>query len=147
MEMSGTAASSKPIKLCFVTIGATADFDALINAVLDPLFLECLSVAHYTHLRIQYGKMSSKHVFDVLDQSSNDKESTNGILVTGFDFKSDGLSADMSEARGDTDGFAQGCVISHAGSSPVGLISISRADLFSQALGRSSRPFASMLLS
>ena len=103
-------------KLCFVTIGATADFDALIAAAIQPRFLEALKAARYTHLRIQHGKGGKTILDKAFGPSDEASRQVDGIRIEGFDFKADGLVGDMIEARGGKDNEnAEGVVISHAG--------------------------------
>ena len=107
-------------KLCFVTIGATAGFRALIGAVLDLDFFRSLRDAGYTELRVQYGQ-EAKPTFDDFARAHRDSGSPpnepqiKGVLLTGFDFKNDGLAGDMREAKGGIDAHTEGVVISHAG--------------------------------
>lgn len=101
-------------KLCFVTIGATASFDALIAAALSPLFLEALKAAQYTDLLLQHGLEGRKvlNAFQAATSSSNEK--IHGLEIRGFDFNKSGLGAEMRAAKG-LDGGLEGVVISHAG--------------------------------
>ncbi|KAG8529459.1 uncharacterized protein KY384_006096 [Bacidia gigantensis] len=99
-------------KLCFVTIGATAAFDALINAVLEPSFLQSLEELQYTHLRLQHGISGAKLLDTKLSQLSVGDDGKSAVEISGFDFKMQGLRPDMAAAR-------NGVVISHAGSGSV----------------------------
>lgn len=99
---------AKSQKLCFVTIGATAAFDALIKAVLSIEVLRALAKAGYSKVLIQYGKDGKKLFEELVAGNSDTKEL--GISVEGFDFDRDGLSRYMTTARD-----AGGVVISHAG--------------------------------
>ena len=107
-------------KLCFVTIGATAGFQSLIDAVLDLTFVQTLRDHGYTELRVQYGN-EGKAIFDAFTQADSRAQSApddaciEGVLVTGFDFKNEGLAADMREAKGGIDAYIEGVIISHAG--------------------------------
>lgn len=103
-------------KRCFVTVGATAAFIGLIRAVLEPTFLECLKKHGYTQLRIQYGKNGKKTFDDYFWVLSDEQRA--GIDITGFDFRKDGLKAEMLAVRGRPNG-SEGCVISHAGKATV----------------------------
>ena len=103
----------KQSKLCFVTIGATAGFDSLITASLDPLFLEALQKAHYTDLLLQYGK-EGKKVLQAFNTQILESEKKFGVRVNGFDFNKKGLMSEMSAAKGNGNR-AEGVVISHAG--------------------------------
>ena len=102
-------------KRCFVTIGATAAFNSLVQAVLEPPFLESLKNAGYTELRVQYGT-EGQRIFDekVGDQLSSEY----GIEITGFDFDKSGLESEMKAAKGSS-AQNEGTVISHAGSGTI----------------------------
>lgn len=101
---------NKPKKVCFVTIGATAGFDALIQVALSPAFLEALKASGYTDLRLQYGKDGEKYLNDYIESSGGDSS----IKISGFDFNKEGLGWEMRACKGE-DGGAVGVVISHAG--------------------------------
>lgn len=105
-----TTDSPRPRKLCFVTIGATASFDALITAVLSEPFLETLKTADYTDLLIQHGLEGEK----ILKDFKPDNSEEHGIRVRGFAFNKKGLGQEMRAAKGGKDD-AEGIVISHAG--------------------------------
>ena len=92
-------------KTCFVTIGATAAFDALVSAVLAPRFLSVLQELGYTDLCVQHGRDEE----GIYRKSVGAKVAGVSLNVTGFDFKKAGLRSDMVAAR-------EGVVISHAGS-------------------------------
>lgn len=116
-----TDAKTRPTKRCFVTVGATASFIALIRKVLEPSFLEALKAHGYTELRIQYGKDGKKTFDDYLWVLSDDLKNSTGIEITGFDFNINGLREEMLAAKriytnSTMDGL-EGCVISHAGKS------------------------------
>ena len=103
-------------KLCFVTIGATAEFEALIHAAIQPSFLGALRKAGYTHLRLQYGKKGKLVLDEAFGPSDGDSRTLNDIRIDGFEFRPDGLTWDMVEARGGRDNqHLEGVVISHAG--------------------------------
>lgn len=99
-------------KICFVTIGATAAFDALIRAALSPLFLEALHSHSYTDLRLQYGKDGAT----ILDDFKARNGVTHGLNISGFAFNKQGLGVEMRAAKGGPNG-EEGVVISHAGKS------------------------------
>lgn len=99
----------QPKKVCFVTIGATAAFDALIKAVLDERFQQALEGHGYTELRLQYGKTGASMLQAYYNRNLDCENFTERrVLVKGFSFKEDGLQKDMVAAR-------EGVVISHAG--------------------------------
>lgn len=115
------AAEDKSLKLCFVTIGATASFQKLIKAVLDLDFISALRNAGYSELRVQHGGDEGQETFDGFISMFGKAESSSkgafveDILVTGFPFKHEGLEADMREAKGSFDQYVEGVVVSHAG--------------------------------
>ncbi|KAI9824640.1 MAG: hypothetical protein M1819_000841 [Sarea resinae] len=112
---------SSTSKHCFVTIGATASFDGLISAVLDPGFLQELHEADYTSLAVQYGSQAGEAQFAAFTTKyPAGSEERHGIEIRGFDFKTEGLKDEMLAARGDRrEGGREGVVISHAGSGSI----------------------------
>ncbi|KAK8167810.1 glycosyl transferase [Phyllosticta citrichinensis] len=109
---------ARPKKYCFVTIGATAAFDILIKACLEPDFLAALSAAGYTNLLLQYGK-HGKPLFNEL-VANKEKLGSPGIEIEGFGFSQYGLIEHMKLAKGSPlDGSNEGLVISHAGSGSI----------------------------
>ncbi|KAL2048829.1 hypothetical protein ABVK25_010887 [Lepraria finkii] len=116
--MSTFQQDPRPRKLCFVTIGATAAFDALIKAALSPPFLEALKISGYTDLLLQHGK-DGRLILDEFRESNGAKsEEEHGIVVSGFDFNKQGLGSEMRAAKGE-DNRTEGVVISHAGSGSI----------------------------
>ena len=113
--MSTSDESSPPRKLCFVTIGATAGFDALIRAVLSPPFLAALDENRYTDLRLQYGK-DGRAIFEDFIQSrrSDSSEVSSGLHVSGFDFDKRGIEGEIKAVKGGVNGL-EGVMVSHAG--------------------------------
>ena len=103
----------KDRKICFVTIGATAAFDALIKATLEPAFLQTLERIGYTDLRFQYGHYGAELMNTHISRLKIDEEESKPqIEISGFDFKTKGLRKEMVAAR-------TGVVISHAGSGSI----------------------------
>lgn len=102
-------------KLCFLTVGATASFSALIEAAVSPPFLAALEAQGYTELSVQYGQ-DGKNLFEkckAAAQSTSPK-----VKVTGFDLDKLGLGKHMRRAKGGSGGTkeaVEGVVISHAG--------------------------------
>ena len=112
--MSTFQQDSRPRKLCFVTIGATAAFDALIKAALSPPFLAALKISGYTDLQLQHGKDGRLILEEFRESYGAKSEEEHGIVVTGFDFNKQGLGSEMRAAKGE-DNRIEGVVISHAG--------------------------------
>lgn len=114
----GTPAPRK--KLCFVTIGATADFDALLHKVFEDAFLTQLEKFDYTQLLIQYGK-GGRTIFDNFLQENPPKSSgRHGLDINGFDFKKEGLEKIIRLAKDNKDeGREEGMILSHAGQTVI----------------------------
>ena len=108
--MSTLNEKQRPHKVCFVTVGATANFDALITATLSPPFLESLKTYDYTHLRLQHGK--DGHT--LLEEFHSANSATQDLKVSGFDFNKQGLGSEMRAAKCE-DNRLEGVVVSHAG--------------------------------
>jgi beta-1,4-N-acetylglucosaminyltransferase len=104
---------SKPrTKIIFVTIGATASFDALIRATLQPTFLHTLTDNGYTKLIIQFGRGG-----DVLFQSlcmEAQSQGPYGLSVEGFEFTDD-MMEEMRVVKKEEEGREEGVVLCHAG--------------------------------
>ncbi|KAL8974163.1 MAG: hypothetical protein Q9197_001608 [Variospora fuerteventurae] len=99
-------------KICFVTIGATASFDQLLQAVLSGEFFQALEALKYTHLLLQYGKNGKRF----LEELGNINR--HGIEISGFDFNTKGLGQEMWSTKAAKDR-AEGVVVSHAGSGSI----------------------------
>jgi hypothetical protein len=104
-----------PIKVCFVTVGATASFEELVRAALDPAFVTALEKNGYSHLMIQYGKNAA--IFqNFLKQYPPGRRPWQRIDVNGFSFHEHGLGGEFALAQADiSKGRSGGVVISHAG--------------------------------
>lgn len=101
-------------RFCFVTTGATADFDSLVRAILSPAFLEALEEDGYTDLVIQHGSSGARIFDELIAANPKISHDRHRLRISGFDFKKEGLSADMEFVKGE-EGRLQGVVISHAG--------------------------------
>ncbi|OJD11609.1 hypothetical protein AJ78_07653 [Emergomyces pasteurianus Ep9510] len=112
---------SKPArKLCFVTVGATAPFNALVLEVLGEQFLEALRVNNYTDLRIQYGQMGEPAFQEFRQQNETLVKEKYGLDITGFDFNLAGLKNEMLSVKADVDeNKVEGLIVSHAGSGTI----------------------------
>jgi hypothetical protein len=97
-------------KLCFLTVGATASFSALIEAAVSPAFLTALESQGYTELSVQYGQ-DGKPLFE---KCKSIAQGSSKLKVTGFDLDKTGLGRHMRRAKGRKDA-VEGVVISHAG--------------------------------
>jgi beta-1,4-N-acetylglucosaminyltransferase len=98
-------------RFCFVTVGATAAFDALVRSVLQPSFLRALAKQGYTNLLIQFGK-DGKDLFTGLAEVAG-KSGTYALKVQGFDLTSK-LRETMRITKGEA-GRLEGVVVCHAG--------------------------------
>jgi beta-1,4-N-acetylglucosaminyltransferase len=106
----------RPTKLCFVTVGATASFNALVKEVLDTPFLEALQANHYTDVMIQYGEHGIEIFHEFTAAHGNSILDKYGLFVTGFDFNLDGLKQEIMSVKADREiSREEGVVISHAG--------------------------------
>lgn len=97
-------------KICFLTVGATASFSALIEAAVSPAFLTALESQGYTELSVQHGQ-DGKQLFDKCKANA---QKSSKLTVTGFDLDKLGLGKHMRRAKGAKDA-DEGVVISHAG--------------------------------
>lgn len=112
--MSVVGQKWKPEKVCFVTVGATASFDSLVQAVLSPHFLEALKTYDYTDLRLQYGRDGQRLLEEFWRMKYTMSESVQELSISGFDFNKQGLGSEIRAAKGEGGG-VEGVVISHAG--------------------------------
>ncbi|KAJ5224484.1 uncharacterized protein N7469_007987 [Penicillium citrinum] len=108
---------SMPMRLCLVTVGATASFERLIRQVLNEQFFAQLAKYHYTHLLVQYGKDGEAIWNDFQVQFPRGCEKLHGIAVAGFDFRPN-LWQYMRLATNDHNQ-ELGIVISHAGTGTI----------------------------
>ncbi|KAI9932814.1 hypothetical protein ASPWEDRAFT_22579 [Aspergillus wentii DTO 134E9] len=112
--------ASQVMKLCFVTVGATASFDLLLLSVLDEVFLKSLQQFGYTHLLVQYGKDGQTIFENFLGSHPAGDPSLHGIEIEGFDFNQAGLGREMRLAQANpSEGRSGGVIISHAGSGSI----------------------------
>jgi beta-1,4-N-acetylglucosaminyltransferase len=95
------------MRVCFVTTGATAPFTGLIEAVLQPSFVEALTKCGYTHLLVQYG--TAKAVFEKGVRNTR-PQIQEDFVIGGIAFDPDGLTTQFKLVQD-----SKGLVISHAG--------------------------------
>lgn len=117
MSSPRDAAGTPEMKLCFVTVGATASFEPLLQSVLERPFLAALKQFGYTHLLVQYGK-DGRAIFEscISREAPETKHLVNGIQVDGFDFNAAGLEREMRLAQpSQADSRSGGMIVSHAG--------------------------------
>ena len=101
-------------RVCFVTIGATAAFDQLLEAVLTSEFLQTLQASGYTKLVLQYGENGHSILETFKANVASGHADNHGIDISGFDFNKSGLGQEMSLVKAAKDR-TEGVVISHAG--------------------------------
>ena len=97
-----------------MTIGATAPFNSLLEAVLAQEFLQMLQQAGYTELRIQYGDHQGENIFTSRTKVLKASSENGGLEITGFGFNKDGLTEEMIAVKGQSKSH-EGMVISHGG--------------------------------
>ncbi|RHZ48963.1 N-acetylglucosaminyldiphosphodolichol N-acetylglucosaminyltransferase catalytic subunit ALG13 [Aspergillus thermomutatus] len=111
--------SKLAVKVCFVTVGATASFEELVRAALDPSFVTALEKDGYSHLMVQYGKNAAIYQ-NFLKQYPPGRRPWHRIDVGGFAFREHGLKGELALAQADiSKGRSGGLVISHAGSGTI----------------------------
>lgn len=110
-------------RVCFVTIGATASFNALLEAVLNQTFLQALQNLGYTDLLLQHGLEGASILKGFLLSDQYTSLSNGKLNISGFDFNKQGLGQEMRAAKGEN-GDLEGVVISHAGRKPTFLVFI-----------------------
>ncbi|KAL2016386.1 hypothetical protein VTK56DRAFT_3808 [Thermocarpiscus australiensis] len=106
---------SLPGRRCFVTIGATAGFRALLDEVSTPGFLQCLARHGYSALTVQCGPDYGWFTERVNNLSAEDKH---GISISSFQY-TDSMIWHILNCRGEANVRLAGCVISHAGSGTI----------------------------
>ncbi|RFU29916.1 hypothetical protein B7463_g6430, partial [Scytalidium lignicola] len=99
---------------CFVTVGATAGFPQLIDAVLSEESLQALKETGYTRLTLQCGP-SLSHFQEIRPTGSR----TFGLNINAFDFNKKGLGQEMRALQAREGDNAEGLVISHAGTGTI----------------------------
>ena len=135
-----------PRKVCFVTIGATASFNALLEAVLAQTFLEALHNLGYTDLQLQYGLEGPSILKKRFGEEKSMSAFDGKLNIGGFDFNKQGLGQEMRAAKGEN-GDLGGVVISHAGRTCFCSQESSLHLIPFQVQARSWRPFVSQFLS
>lgn len=101
-------------RVCFVTIGATAGFDSLVQAVLSADFIRALDRHGYKHLVIQHGKDEGGVYKTCAEKARKPESIASQLMITGFGFNKAGLGQEMRAVKADKDR-QEGVVISHAG--------------------------------
>jgi beta-1,4-N-acetylglucosaminyltransferase len=99
-----------------VTVGATASFRTLIDAVTSKEFLKTLNSLEYSHLTIQCGPdleyvKDNKLPGDQLEELLKEYK----LIVKLFDFNKFGLGEEMKDCKAIRGKSREGVVVSHAG--------------------------------
>ncbi|KAI5295699.1 N-acetylglucosaminyldiphosphodolichol N-acetylglucosaminyltransferase catalytic subunit alg13 [Ascosphaera acerosa] len=116
-DVTGAPAVTTRRKYCFVTVGATASFDAVATEMLSAPVLTVLAQLGYTHVVIQHG-LCGEDVKRRLVELGGSSASA-GLIVQAYDFKSD-LEDDLLQVQENACvGVQQGVVVSHAGSGTI----------------------------
>lgn len=118
MSNLNPSAKALPKKVCFVTIGATASFAALICGVLSSTFFAALQAHDYTDLLVQYGA-DGQQLYTSAVKQVQDTGLYAAITVTGFPVDQAGLGPHMVLAKTGGQNGIEGVVISHAGTHAV----------------------------
>lgn len=106
----------RPMKICFVTVGATASFNALIQEVLEEPFLQALKANRYSDLILQWGQHGGPIYKEFMEKNGADLKSKYGLRVTGFDFNVAGLKRELLATQEKPKANRrEGVVISHSG--------------------------------
>ncbi|KAJ5781689.1 uncharacterized protein N7518_010172 [Penicillium psychrosexuale] len=103
------------MKLCFVTVGATASFQKLLEQILNSQFLEILAKHGYTHLLVQYGKDGQQIFQNFVDSDQPD----HGITLGGFDFQPSIDAQMMMTVEREALDQKRGLIICHAGTGTI----------------------------
>jgi hypothetical protein len=108
--------SQRTEKICFVSVGATAKFDELIEAVLSDDFLDALGALDYTRIRIQYGESGIDFFAATIKkcQERHGGHVPHLIAVDGFQFAEDDFGQQMRAAKAEN-GRLEGMIVTAAG--------------------------------
>ncbi|KAJ5217143.1 hypothetical protein N7468_010151 [Penicillium chermesinum] len=77
------------MRLCFVTVGATAEFKELVETVCSEPFFKALAAKGYTHLLVQYGWHAKHIIDDFLVANPAGSPAMHGLHFGHFDFCDD----------------------------------------------------------
>ncbi|KAJ6083919.1 UDP-N-acetylglucosamine transferase subunit alg13 [Penicillium sp. IBT 16267x] len=112
------------VKVCFVTVGATAAFPELIAAVANEQFFKTLADKKFTRLIIQFGA-HGRSQFDACLAGHNPGDAFfHGIDVIGFDFQKNlndymGMAMERKPYGRPREHQELGLMISHAGTGTI----------------------------
>jgi hypothetical protein len=110
-DKASRARPALPGRRCFVTVGATAGFQSLLDEVSTPGFLRALANHGYDLLDVQCGPDHAAFQERVAGLRDEDKH---GISVRSFRY-TDEMNDYLIACRGELDVRLAGCVISHGG--------------------------------
>lgn len=105
--MTARATAETLRKECLITVGATASFEELVQAALEPENLKLLKDNGFTTINFQCGP--SLNTFHEL------KPAASGLDLVAFDFNKDGLHQEIMACKEVPGKSAKGLAISHAG--------------------------------
>lgn len=95
-------------KVCLILTGATAAFDQLVKESLEPAVLQKFRDEGFTDVVFQVGKGLQYY-------SDLPKDENGSPALRVFDFKKDGLTAEMRACQAKKGEAEEGLIISHAG--------------------------------
>ncbi|KAJ6135370.1 hypothetical protein N7512_000530 [Penicillium capsulatum] len=107
------------MKVCFVTVGATAGFDELLRNVLSDTFITALKNCGFTHLMVQYGAHGQQIFTEFLEAHPEGCEKLQNLGVGGFDFKPSLDPYFAMAVKNPRKSQELGLVVSHGGSGTV----------------------------
>ncbi|PGH20761.1 hypothetical protein AJ80_03522 [Polytolypa hystricis UAMH7299] len=119
-ESKDSSEQQSPTKSCFVTVGATASFNALVSEIISEPVLEALQANKYTDILIQYGQHGAALVQPFLQDNSSTVKEKYGLNISGFDFNLKGLDREMMGTKEKPEeNRKEGLIISHAGTGTI----------------------------
>lgn len=103
-------------RCCFVTVGATASFRALLSEISTPQFLQTLQENGYSNLRIQTGWDDWEWFCHRVQKLTYPE--LHGLHITTFPI-TETIKDEMLRTRGALNGQLAGCVIGHCGMNTI----------------------------
>ncbi|KAJ5732577.1 hypothetical protein N7493_004058 [Penicillium malachiteum] len=107
------------MKLCLVTVGATAAFNTLISEVMDEPFFAKLRQTGFTHLIVQYGEDGKDTFHGFLEKHPEGDPALHGIGVGGFSLTADMHPYFMMAKNRTARNQELGLVICHSGTGTI----------------------------
>jgi beta-1,4-N-acetylglucosaminyltransferase len=112
--MLNAKVTTRTRKECLILTGATAPFNELVKEALEPKVLETFRKEGFTSIVLQVGK--GLQYYEDLPKKEDEF-----LTIRAFDFKKDGLTADMRACQEKEGVSLEGLVISHAGESSTSI--------------------------